>query len=161
MQKIFTILGFTLVCFFIQNIVSQFFGGWVRLDLLVILIVFFNLYRGLRYSLLAAFFAGLLMDSFSANLFGLNIFSLMSCAYLTTLFKRYIYQMGSVSSRVLIVFLGTLINVVIHYIVNLMSASIDFSQAFMYVFIPEIITTTLLAHYCFEKLKQCALRLFA
>lgn len=161
MSKILIIFIFSLVCFAVENVVIQFFGGWVRLNLPVVLVVFLNLYRGLRYSLLAAFFSGLFLDSFTINIFGLNIFSLMACAYLTTLVKRYLYQAGSVASRVLIVVAINTINVIIHFIVNVMSVNFNFAETFVYVILPNLVTTAVFANYCFEKLKRCASKLFA
>lgn len=161
MQKVLFIVFFAFACFVLENVVAEIFGPFFRPNLLLILIIFFNLYRGVRYSLLAALLAGLFKDSYGVKVFGLHIFSFMVCAYVTTFVKMYVYQAGSMVSRVLIVFLINLLNVALLYVLHVMFSPIDFVTMFVHVLIPEVLTTTLVAPFVFEKLKQCASRLFA
>lgn len=161
MQKSFIILLFALACFFIENILFQLFGIWFKPNLLLILIVFFNLFRGIRYGVLAALMGGFLLDSFSVRVPGLNTFSFVVCAYLASLLKIFIYQPGSQASRILLVFFVAVINLAIQYVLHVLTTPLDFSVAFARVIIPEILITTVMAAYVFERLKRCALRLFA
>ena len=162
---------FVCVTFVAENLLSELLGERFSPNLLIILVVFFNFFRGIRYSLLTAFLAGLLKDSFSVSVFGVNIFSFIMCAYLSTFIKVHIYQVGSNASRLLIVFLVNLIFIGIQYVLHVMLtpplsgmaglSPIDFSEMFVYVLIPEILTTTIVTIYVFEKFKKCALKLFA
>lgn len=161
MQKVFFTVILALGCFVLENVLAQIFGPYFRPNLLLILVIFFNLYRGLRYSLLAALLAGLFKDSYSVQVFGLNTFAFVVCAHVTTIVKMYIYQVGSVVSRVLIVFLMSLLNVFLLYILHVMFSPIDFTTMFVNVLVPEVVTTTVAAPFVFENLKQCASRLFA
>ena len=160
-QKALFIFLSVIVCFVIENIFSGVFGWWFQPNILIILIVFFNLFRGIRYALVVAFFGGVLKDSFSVHPFGINIFCFVVCAYLTTMIKMSIYQVGSEASRVLLIFIITIINVLLQYILNIMFASVLFTEVFRYILIPEVLTTTVISPYIFEKFKQCALKLFA
>ncbi|MCK5581863.1 MAG: rod shape-determining protein MreD [Candidatus Omnitrophica bacterium] len=152
---------FVFVCFVLENAFSGLLGDWFKPNLLIILIVFFNLFRGIRYSILAALLAGLLKDSLGVKPFGINIFAFVACAYLTTYIKMYIYHVGSVASRVFLVFVITTINVLILYILNMIFFPVSFTEMFCFILIPELAATLLLTAYVFEKLKQCALRLYA
>jgi rod shape-determining protein MreD len=161
MRKFILIAIFVISCFIIQTVMGQVLGRWCKPNLLIILIVFFNFFRGTRSSVIAAFIAGLLQDSFSAKLFGLNIFSLIVCANLITFFKMYLYQAGSTSSRVETVLLVTVVNLFIQYAFNAAIEPIYFTEVIRYVMLPEVVATVVVTPFVFEKLKQCALKSFA
>ncbi len=175
MRQTLVIFLFVFVTFLTENVLSEFFGWWLippsaRLtpNLLIILVVFFNSFRGIRYGLLTAFLAGLFRDSFGVNVFGLNIVAFMACAYLASFIKVYIHPAGSNAARVLTVFFMSLIYVCIQYALHvtlvLPSAgqiSIDFAEMFVYILIPEVLTTTIVTVVVFERFKRCALKLFA
>lgn len=160
LRKILVIAAICAICFIIEALLHQILGRWFKPNLLLIAVVFFNLYWGTRYSLAAAMVGGLLKDGFSAIFFGFNIFSLIACGYLTTFVKMYVYHVGSKSDRVLMVFLVVVLNAIIQYLLKVMLSSVSFPQAFLYVFLPEILTTTIVAGYTFDRLKACVLRLF-
>jgi rod shape-determining protein MreD len=160
MQRI-TLFTFVLACFLIQSVLSGFLGAWFTPNLLIILIVFFNLFRGTRYSLQIAVMAGILKDSFAVNVFGINTVAFILCAYLTTAIKTYIYQAGSEVVRVLLVFSITIVYILIYYCLTLIHTSLDFREVFSCILLPEVLTTTLIAPFVFERLKQCALKSFA
>lgn len=161
MLKIAFILGITLLCLAVQNAVAQVLGTWFVPNLLLIAVVFFNLYRGLRYSLIAAFWGGFLLDAFAGTVGGINVFSMVMCAFFAGWLKKYIYQPGVDMSRVLMVMATTSINTLIQYFLMTARADIAFGEAFLTAILPEILWTTLAASYAFEYLKRCASRLFA
>ena len=125
MLRVFIIVFLSLAFYLIEFFLFNLFGRWVTPDLLLILVVFFNLYWGIRFSLLAALFAGFIQDSFSIDPFGTNTFTFIICVFLTTLIKRYLYQIGSISSRVLMIFLVSILSVFIHGLLNAMSGAVD------------------------------------
>ena len=161
MYLICVILGLVFATFIVECVFAQVIGYWYIPNLLIILVVFFNLYRGTRYSLLAGVFAGLFKDSFSAGPFGMYTFAFIVAAFLTTLMKMYVYQTGSMVSRMLLVFIVTIGYVTIYWIIQLMFTSLAFPSVFFHILVPEVGLTTLIAPVAFKKYRQCALRLFA
>ena len=154
-------LGLVFVTFVVECVLAQVIGYWYIPNLLIILVVFFNLYRGTRYSLVAGVFAGLLKDSFSAGPFGLYTFAFIIAAFFTTLMKMYVYQPGSMVSRVLLVFIVTVGYVTTYWLIQLMFTSLAFPSVFFHILVPEVGLTTLIAPVAFKKYRQCALKLFA
>ncbi len=161
MQKFILVTGITLLSFIIQTIFARVLGSWWTPNFVLIAVVFFNLSRGLRTSLAAAFFGGFLLDSFSGSILGVNIFSLVICAFLVSWLKMYIYQPGVAESRGLLVFVIAAGNSLIQYIVIASQVDVGLGEAMRSFIIPEILWTTLVASYTLERLKQCALKLFA
>ncbi len=158
----FAMIGFMMaVCFTGEYVCAELFGAWFCPNLLMIAVVFFNLFRGIRQSLVAAFFAGLMKDSFSPQMFGFHIFVFLVCAYLTTFVKLYVYHSGSKESRVLLVCVMTLLYVMIQYVVRVMFVDVDFGQVIRFILLPEFISTAVVSGYVLEQLRKCALKLFA
>jgi len=161
MVKVFNVFLFVISAFVIESVAGDLLGPWVKPNLLIILIVFFDLFRGIRYALLVAVMAGLLKDSFTVGMFGVNTFSFVISAYLATTFKMYIYHVGSVTAKFLLVFLVVLSNIFLQYLLQTIVDPIPFEEMFTYVLLPEVLTTTVIAQYVLEKYKKCAKRLFA
>lgn len=161
MYQFFIISLSVFICFWIENLLTELGGAWFTPNLLIVLIVFFNLFRGIRYSLLTALLAGLLKDSFGVGTFGFHTVSFIACAYLTSMTKIYIYQTGTNAARVLLVFFITLVNVALQCIMNMMFVSVEFARVFVHIILPEVLATSALTPYIFKKFKQCALRFFA
>lgn len=141
----------------IELVLFNVFGRWFKPNLLVVLVIFINLYLGIRYSLITAVFAGVIRDSFSLGIFGVHIFSFVACAYLTTFIRTYHYQVGSSTSRFFLILVVSLANVVIHYAISVMFLSADFGQMFVSILLPEVLVTVMVAFYIFKILKRLAL----
>ncbi len=161
MRNIFFIGLGVWICFVAEYFLSDLFSPWFQPNLLLILVIFFNLYRGIRHSLLVAFMAGVVKDSFGAQFFGLNILTFMICAYLTTLLKMYLYESSSSRLRVLLIFMVSILCVFIQFWIRLMFVPINFWEVCRYVLLPEVFATTLISLFVFRLFKQCALKLFA
>jgi len=161
MRNIFFITLGVWVCFIIEYFLSEWFSPWLCPNLLLILVIFFNLYRGIRHSLLVAFIAGVVIDSFAPELFGLNIFVFMACAYLTTFLKMYVYESTSPVSRFILIFLISVSCVLISFWTRLIFIPVDFKEVFHYIFLPEVFATTMASLFVFKIFKKCALKLFA
>lgn len=158
-QSVFIIIFgtlFVLLEFSLFNIL----GKWGIANLCLILIIFMNLWMGIRYSLLAAAFTGFLKDAFSVSVFGTYFFSFLLCAYIVTILKEYIYKKGSDVSRVTLVLVMTFIYVFIEMTIRLMFTDLSIGQAFKHIFIPEMFLTGLVAIFIINKLRQCALKYF-
>jgi len=149
------------VCFVAEYFLAQSVPVWLRPNFLLLLMVFFNLYRGIRHSLLVGFLAGLVKDCFAPGLFGLNIFSFMVCAYLVTFLKMYIYETGSGPSRMLLVLLITFLYVLVEMFSRMMFIPVDVWGVVSRVMLPQIFATTIVSVYVLKIFRQCALKLFA
>ncbi len=158
MRRIIVITFLAFIFYFIEFVLFNLLGRWFTPNLLITLIIFFNLYLGIRYSLLTAVMAGIVKDSFGIDFFGSNIFSFVICAYLTTLIKRYLYQIGSISSRVLLIFLITILNALIHAMLNSIFNLVDFREMIVNVLFPEVLATTLMANYVWARLKKIVVK---
>jgi len=161
MRKGILILFFVIVFFIFEYYLFNMFGRWFMPNLLLLLIIYFNLAFGIRYSIFAAVWAGVLKDSFGPDIFGLHIFVFVICAYMTTFLKRYFHYVASRRSRLLIVFFVTFIHVGILYCIHTMFGKINVVQMVRFVLVPEIVTTLLVTSFIFSQLRKCVLKLFA
>ncbi|MDO8581134.1 MAG: rod shape-determining protein MreD [Candidatus Omnitrophota bacterium] len=161
MRKIAWITLLVFIGFWLEFFLFNFLGPWFTPQLLILMVIFFNLTLGIRYSLYTAFGAGLLKDSFSTGFFGLNIFAYIVCAYMTTIISKYVYLNPSRSSRLLIVALVALLHVFIQTCLYFMFFPVDLIQVIKSILFPEVVMTLIVSIYFFKKLKQCASRLFA
>ena len=159
MRKVFIIAVLVLICFVVEFFSFNFLGRWFKPNLSIILLVFFNFYWGTRYGVVTAVLSGLIKDSFTANPFGLNMVSFIICVYLTTFIRRHFYYLSSSTSRIQIVFILCIVNVLAQYVINALYSSIEFMQLFVYVILPEMLITTLVAGYSFQKIKNFVLRI--
>lgn len=161
MRSALIIAVFAFVTVLCEHILAEVTGGWFRPNLAVILVVFFNLFRGIRYSLCAALMTGLLQDSFTTQAFGVQMFVLTACAYLTTAVKMYTYHPGSRAARLLVVFLIAAASLVLSALFHALLSGVGLRETFSQVLVPELAATVVAANYVFERYKRCALRLFA
>jgi len=162
MQKTLFVLTICLFCLVPQILCQKIFGAGFIPNFVLIAMIFFNLYRGMHMSLGAAFLGGFLLDSFSGSIFGINTFTLVLCAFLTGTLKMYIYQPGVAESRVLMVFVIALANSFLQYFINLIvGVDLQFGESLVRAILPEVILTTFVANMTLERLKDCALKLFA
>ena len=159
MKRFLFIAILTFIFFLFEFVLFNSFGRWLKPNLLLLLVVYFNLAFGVRFSLVAALLAGLWKDSFTINVFGMNIIAFILCAYMTTFIKRYLFHMGSAGSRVLIVFGVTIFYCIALFVLNTLFSDVDFGQMFIYVLLPEVVLTTLLTNVIFKQLRKCVLKL--
>jgi len=160
MRRIIVITALTLLFFCIEFVIFNVFTSAFKPNLLILLIVFFDLYLGIRYGLYTAILAGILTDSFSTNVFGLNIVVFILCAYMTSILRKYIYFRGSRMSRLLLVFLIILIDFTARLILHAIAGHYDIASAFTYALLPALFVTLLITTYTFQQLRLCASKLF-
>lgn len=156
MRRIFLILAFTYLFFLLEFFLFNTFGRWGHPDLLLILIIFFNLYLGIRYGLLCAFFAGVLKDAFSTQVFGIYIFLFMCSAFLATILRRNFYRPGSRLSRLVVTGGVVIAFVLTQAVIYSMNYDLDWNGMLRYVFLPEITATMIAATFVFTKMKTIA-----
>ncbi|HLF17442.1 MAG TPA: rod shape-determining protein MreD [Candidatus Omnitrophota bacterium] len=160
MKRLIVITLLVFVFFLLEFFIFNLIGGWLTPSLLILLIIFFNLYLGIRYGLYTAILAGVLKDSFSSTFFGLNIVTFIVCAYLTTVLRKYIYYRGSRLSRLLLVFLICLVDFICRLVLHAILGSLDAAGAFKFVLFSGVVTTLLATTYTFQQLKRCVSKLF-
>lgn len=158
MKRLSFILVLTYLFFIVEFLLSSAFGRWGTPNLILLLIIFFNLYLGIRYGLLTAFCAGIFKDSFTIGVFGTNIFLFMSCAFLATVLRRNFYRPGSRLSRIMVTAGVVTAFVLAQVLLRSMDQDLDFGDIFQFVFLPEIFLTIVSATFVFNKLKELAVR---
>ena len=162
MGKVAVITFCVVVAFIIEFLLFHLMGRWATPDLELLLVIFFNMYFGIRYGLLTAVLAGILQDSFSTGVLDINVCSFIVAAYMTTILKQYIYHMGSRLSRYILIFIIIAITTIVHYyLYRILVGELNPSQVFQHIFFPSAVVTLLVAPLVFEQLKKCVSRLFA
>ncbi len=154
---VITFLAFTF--YVLQFVFYNIFGHWFMPNLLLLLVLFFTLIKGIRIGILTAFISGMVVDSFHMDLFGLNIFSFLICGYLTVLVKRYVYHDGAFSVTFM-AFLMSIANIFIQFVVISLFRPLNFYQTVVNILVPETIATTVVAVITFSLLRQCVLRFY-
>ena len=147
MQKIIAITFLSLLFLCLEFFLFNYVHPWFMPNLLLLLIIFVNLWLGIRFSLLTAVIAGLLKEGFSTDFFGFHIFVFVICAYAATFLRPYLYQRGSAFSRYLLV--GSIL--VLNFILQLLF-HLDLSQingTYFTLGLPEVFLTL--------KVRQCLL----
>ncbi len=160
LKRILIITGLVVVLFFCEAVFENFFEQLFHPNLLILLVIFVDLHLGIRYGIFTAILAGLLKDSFSSNIFGLQIISYLICVYATTLCRRYLfYDIEFGFLRVLMAFLISMTNVIVYYALLSFFHTPDIVDIAFYVLFPEVLATTLVSIVMFRWLKLCVLRL--
>ena len=160
MRKITIVLGATFCFFLLEIIFAHGISQRLTPEFLLLLIIFLNLSWGIRYSLVAAFFAGVLKDSLGITAFGFYTFSFVACCYLTVFIKRYIYRSGSGVSVILIVAVVSLTNFFLQYFLMLTTEDFPEKISLGTIFFPTVILTTLITLFVFRALRRCVLKLY-
>ena len=160
MRKIFFILSVVFIFFLIEFTLFNFTGKLFLPNLMLLAIVFFNLLWGIRYSIFTAVIAGLVKDSFSVNPFGVHLFSFVVCSYMTTFFKKTIYQVGSPSARLLLIALICVINFIAQFFLHMAFGVTAPLENIHFILIPEFFTTLIIATFIFNQLKICVLKFY-
>jgi rod shape-determining protein MreD len=133
------------------------FGRWGEPHLLLLVIIFFELYSGIRYSLWAALFAGVFKDCFTTMPFGTHIFTYFISAYLTTFIRKNYYERGSSLSKLLLVLVvGTVNHVTLGLLHQMVYDDIRWGDVWGSLWLPEMLATLLVALYFFARLRALA-----
>ena len=159
MPRVGVIFFFLVPLFFLEFALNRFWGMLLTPDFSILLIVFFSLYWGIRYSLITAVLAGILKDSFATNGFGMHLFSYVVCAYLTTILIKYIYQRGSRELRVILVVVMTFIQGIMHFLLLNVFADVSLGESLLVAIIPGALVNALVANFVFDRMKLCVSKL--
>lgn len=156
-KRLLLITALVYVLFLLEILLHDILGLWAKPQLLVLLVVFWGLYSGIRYSIFAALLCGLIKDSVSISTFGTYLFLYISAAYLTTFVRRNLYQPGSRFSRAVVAFFVLLGVFVLQAMIYLMNHDIAWQDLFMNIFIPELVSSMIVVTFLFHRLRELTL----
>ncbi len=159
MKRILVIVAIVFLAFVLEFFSYNCLGRWFKPELMLLVVVFFNLFLGIRYSLIAAVVAGLLKDSSAIVPPGMSVFVYVSAAYVTTYVRHLIYQPGSRFARATIAFLAVTSMFCVDFLMRTMWHDIHFTEALSFVFMPQALTTMIAATFVFELLRDVSVAL--
>ncbi len=152
-------LGFAL-----EFLLYNFWGHWGKPELLILVVIFFNLYLGIRFSIIAAVFCGIFKDASGVAPFGTYILVYIAGSYVTTFVRRYLYQPGSRLSRAVVAFFVVVGCFIVQAILVLMpdthsyssnmNHEVRLSELLLYILVPQLLTTMIAATYVFAQLRN-------
>ncbi|MBF0504328.1 MAG: rod shape-determining protein MreD [Candidatus Omnitrophica bacterium] len=154
MKRIAVIALVSYLAFVLEFVLFNAFGSWGKPEFLILVVIFFNLYLGIRFSIIAAVFCGLLKDASGIAPLGTYILVYVTAAYVTTLVRRYLYQKGSRFSRGLVAFLVIIVCFIVQAILVSANRQVRFSQLFLGLLVPQVLTTMIVATFVFQKLRD-------
>lgn len=143
--------------FMLEFMINGAFGGWAKPELLILLVVFWGLYSGVRYSIAAAVCCGLLKDSFSILPFGTHLFVFIAAAYLTTIVRQTVYQPGSRFSRAVVSFFVLIGCFAIQAVLYVMNRDVRISDLLTNILLPQLVSTMIAVTFVFHWLRNLAL----
>jgi len=130
----------------------------IKPDILLILVIFFNLYFSFKKGLIIGSLCGLLKDVFSSSVFGLNLLSFIICIFIIKRIKKYIYKEDYLI-RISIVFLISFINSIIYCVFRAAFFNLAFYVSFLLIIFLESIYTALISPIIFIPFRKCVLKL--
>ena len=143
-------------CLFLQLLFSHQLNPLrIKPDFLLIAVIFLNFYVDFKEAAGIGFLAGFLKDSFSAGIFGANIFAFLVCIVILAQYQRYIYR-EDLYLKVILVFLISLLSGFLNYFIALSRISAPFISSFFWVIFPESLYTTLVSPLVFWIMRRCA-----
>ncbi len=144
------------IFFVFEALLNDIGGIWLKPELLLLLVIFWGLYSGIRYSIVAAVISGLLKDMFSILPFGTYLFVFVAAAYLTTFVRRNLYRPGSRFSRAVVAFFVLIGFFLIEVALYLMHHDVRLTELFFNIFLPQLVTTMLVVTFVFQRLRDVA-----
>jgi rod shape-determining protein MreD len=152
-----------LVCylaFALEFLLYNFWGQWGKPELLILVVIFFNLYLGIRFSIIAAVFCGIFKDASGVAPVGSYVLVYIAGSYVTSFVRRYLYQPGSRFSRGLVTFFVVVGCFCVQAIVTNRDVGAGHAwvlQLLLYILVPQLLTTLIAATYVFGQLKNISI----
>lgn len=158
-KQLSLIVVLSYVFFMLEFVINGTFGGWAKPELLVLLVIFWGLYSGVRHSIAAAVCCGLLKDTFSILPFGTYLFVFIAAAYLTTIVRQTVYQPGSRFSRAVVAFFVLVGCFAIQTVLYVMWRDVRIGDLLTNILLPQLVSTMVAVTFVFHWLRNLALRL--
>jgi rod shape-determining protein MreD len=154
-MKRIVVIGFvSYLAFALEFLLYNFWGQWGKPELLILVVIFFNLYLGIRFGIIAAVFCGIFKDASGVAPFGTYILVYIAGSYMTTLIRRYLYQPGSRFSRAVVTFFVVVGCFTVQAILSNMNHEIHVGELLLYLLLPQLLTTMVAATFVFGQLKN-------
>jgi rod shape-determining protein MreD len=157
MKRVAVIALVSYVAFALEFLLYNFWGQWGKPELLILVVIFFNLYLGIRFSIIAAIFCGVLKDTSGVTPFGTNVLVYMAASYLTTIVRRYLYEPGSRFSRIIVTFFVVTGCFIVQTTLLNMNHEVNMGDLIIYLLVPQLLTTLIAATYVFQQLKNISI----
>ena len=158
-KRVIAIAAVIYLFFIAEFVFYNTVGIWGKPELLVLAIIFCNLYWGIRYGIWAAIVTGLLRDAFGIQPFGTYLFIYIAAAYLTTYIRKNIYQPGSRFSRAMAAFLVVTGCFILEIVLRLRQHEVCLPEAVCFILMPQLLTTMVAATFVFQGLRNLVVRL--
>ena len=157
MRQIILIPFICYCALLLEFVFFNLFGRWGSLQILLLVVIFFNLYSGIRFSLWAALWAGIFKDCFSTMPFGANIFVYVACAYLSLAVRKYCYERGSNVSRLwMVLCVVTAHTVITGFLHKMIFEEVQWLDVWRSIWFPELVVTLAVAIFVFDSLRSFA-----
>ena len=164
MKRIAVIALVCYLAFALEFLLYNFWGRWGKPEILILVVIFFNLYLGIRFGVIAAIFCGIFKDASGVAPFGTYVLVYIAGSYVTTFVRRYLYQPGSRFSRGVVTFFVVVGCFFVQVILALMPEAHSYSsnmnhevhlrEQLLYLLVPQLLTTLIAATYVFGQLKN-------
>ena len=159
MKHAFAILLLVYCAYLMEFVLFNAFGGWGKPELMLLVIIFCNLYWGIRHSIWAAVVAGLLKGAFGFEPFGMYLFVYILAAYLITLIRQNLYQPGSRFSRMVVAFFVVVGVFMVEILLHMRLYEVRLGEAFIFVLVPQVVVSMIAATFVFHRLRDIVVRL--
>ncbi|MBF0595125.1 MAG: rod shape-determining protein MreD [Candidatus Omnitrophica bacterium] len=160
MRQIILIPVICYLALLLEFTLYNLFGRWGDPHVLLLVVIFFNLYSGIRFSIWAALWAGAFKDCFSTMPFGTNIFVYVACAYLSLAVRRYCYERGSNISRIwMVLCVVTAHTVIMGFLHKMTFEEVSWLDVWRGIWLPEVAATAVVSVFVFDRLKALAQKL--
>jgi len=154
MKRIAVIALVSYLAFALEFLLYNFWGQWGKPELLILVVIFFNLYLGIRFSIIAAVFCGIFKDASGVAPFGTYVLVYIAGSYLTTIVRRYLYEPGSRFSRAVVTFFVVIGCFIVQATLSNMNHELRLGELLVYLLVPQLLTTMIAATYVFAQLKN-------
>ena len=158
-KRVIAIAAVVYLFFIAEFVLYNTVGIWGKPELMVLAVIFCNLYWGIRYGIWAALIAGLLRDAFGIQPFGTYLFIYIAAAYLTTYIRKNIYQPGSRFSRAMAAFLVVTGCFILEITLRLRQHEVRLPEAVCFILMPQLATTMVAATFIFQGLRNFVVKL--
>ena len=157
MKRILIIALVSYLAYALEFLLYNFWGQWGKPELLILVVIFFNLYLGVRFGIIAAVFCGIFKDASGVAPFGTYVLVYIAGAYITIFVRRYLYQPGSKFSRAMVSFFVVVGCFIVQAILTNMNHEIRLGELLVASLVPQLLTTMIAATYVFSQLKNISI----
>ena len=150
LKKILVIALVIYVCFLLQtSIFSRYRLAGVTPNILICVVATYGFMKGRRHGILVGFFAGLLLDIFSSNLFGMYALIYMYIGLLNGLFKKQFFGDDLKLPMILIGTSDLIYGLATYLTLFAIRSRYDFSYYLLNIILPEVVYTLLVSIFVY------------